>query len=109
MLNPFKRINTTDKLRDAANYIGSPYFSPDTMRYFSSRLSSHIRPLTDTTGYFIISNRNVHAGWPREYAVVYYAIERTTDDFGSPTDTIKFDTQDRYDSMRAATKAMAAL
>lgn len=67
------KIRTAADVRTAANRLGSPYFSPDTMRFFNSRLLNVFRALNDdgTRGLFVTSERFDHTT-PREYRVRLY-------------------------------------
>ena len=106
----FPAITTTWQLRKMADEIGSPYFAPETMRFFSSRLSSHIRPLSDFSGYFVTSERSPFDG-PRRYSVRSFRAYWDTDEFGGPVPRVTFGTVGEFQehaTMRAAVKAMNA-
>ena len=64
--------NATD-IRRTADEMGSPFFSPQTMRFFNSRLLNIFRPLDDdgTSGLFVTSDR-FDSDTPREYRVREY-------------------------------------
>ena len=66
-------IRTAADVRRAADRLGSHYFSPDTMRFFNSRLLNVFRALDDdgTRGLFVTSERFDHTT-PREYRVRLY-------------------------------------
>lgn len=107
----FPRIDATWKLREMADEIGSPYFAPETMRFFSSRLSSHIRPLSDFSGYFVTSERAPFDGSARRYSVRSFRAYWDTDEFGGPVPRVTFGTVGEFQehaTMRAAVKAMHA-
>ena len=107
-------IRTTDDLRVVADGSGSPMFSPGTMRAFGSRLSSHLRRVDESNGYFVTSERDpLGYAWDgqRRYSVRSYSVKSDSDEFGSPRDVIRFDTihHGEFGSMREAVKAMNAL
>ena len=107
----FPAITTTWQLRKMADEIGSPYFAPETMRFFSSRLSSHIRPLSDFSGYFVTSERAPFDGSARRYSVRSFRAYWDTDEFGGPVPRVTFGTVGEFQehaTMRAAVKAMHA-
>ena len=107
----FPAITTTWQLRKMADEIGSPYFAPETMRFFSSRLSSHIRPLSDYSGYFVTSERAPFDDATRRYSVRSFRAYWDTDEFGRPVPRVTFDTVGEFQehaTMRAAVKAMNA-
>lgn len=102
----FPRIRTTAQVKDSANYYGSTFFSADAVRFFGSRLSSHIRPTGDQSGYFVTSERDpmgeAHGG-RRTYTVRSYSLDG---------DRFNIDTVDSayaLPTMRDAVKAMHAL
>lgn len=107
-------IRTTADLRDVADTLDSPFFSPETMRYFGSRVSDHIRALSPDHGYFVTSERDpMGIAWngQRRYSVRSYRIIRTHNEDGRPSDNIIFDTiyHGEHSTMRAAAKAMNSL
>lgn len=107
----FPEINATWKLRKMADEIGSPYFAPETMRFFSSRLSSHIRPLSSHSGYFVTSERAPFDGAVRRYSVRSFRAYWDTDEFGGPAPRVTFDTVGEFGehaTMRDAVTAMNA-
>lgn len=65
-------IRTAADVRRTATDLGNPYFSPDTMRFFNSRLLNTFRPLdeTGTHGLFVTSER--FDTEPRDYRVREY-------------------------------------
>ena len=78
-------INTVEDMRDTAERAGSFYFSPDTMRFFSSRIMSDIFPTGLERGYFVTSERDTAgAAWDgaRRYTVRRYFVTRNTN--GAP-------------------------
>lgn len=107
-------IRTTAQLRDVADTLGSPFFSPETMSSFGSRLSSHIRALSPGHGYFVTSERDPQGeAWngERRYSVRSYRVVYLYDEHGTPSDSISFDTiyHGEHTTMRAAVRAMNAL
>ena len=73
-------INTIEDMRDAAERTGSFYFSPKTLRAFSSRIMSDIFPTGLERGYFVTSERYMDAydgPGPRRYTVRRYSVTRT--------------------------------
>ena len=66
--------NATD-MRRTADELGSPFFSPPTMRYFNSRLLNIFRVLNadGTRGLFVTSDR-FDSETPREYRVRLYHV-----------------------------------
>ena len=107
-------IRTTDDLRVVADGLGSPMFSPGTMRAFGSRLSSHLRRVDESNGYFVTSERDPlgHA-WDgqRRYSVRSYSVVGSVGEDGRYRDAIRFDTihHGTFGTMREAVKAMNAL
>jgi len=107
-------IRTTSDLRIVADGLGSPMFSPGTMRVFGSRLSSHLRRTDESNGYFVTSERDPlgHA-WDgqRRYSVRSYSVVGSTGEDGRYRDAIRFDTihHGEFATMREAVKAMNAL
>lgn len=82
-------IRTADDVRRAADNVGSPFFSPDTMRFFNSRLLNIFRAL-DTDGMhglFVTSERFDHTT-PREYRVRLYRLTPGAIAFPFQTDTL---------------------
>jgi hypothetical protein len=86
-----KNIHTVDDIRAIADNAGSYFFSPDTMRVFSSRIIMGVFPAmtnapaldSATPGnvfYFVTSERDTYADTAREYSV--RSIELLTDDNG---------------------------
>lgn len=69
------KIRTADDVRRTAGHVGSHFFSPDTMRFFRSRLLNVFRALDDdgTRGLFVTSERFDHTT-PREYRVRLYRL-----------------------------------
>ena len=75
-------INTVEDMRDTAERAGSFFFSPDTMRFFSSRIMSDIFPTGLERGYFVTSERDTAgAAWDgvRRYSVRRYNVTRRAD------------------------------
>ena len=71
-------IRNAADMRRTADELGSPFFSPPTMRYFNSRLLNVFRALNDdgTRGLFVTSER-FDSETPREYRVrVYHVTHR---------------------------------
>lgn len=107
-------IRTTSDLRVVADGLGSPMFSPGTMRAFGSRLSSHLRRVDESNGYFVTSERDPlgHA-WDglRRYSVRSYSVIVSMREDGRYCDVIRFDTihHGEFGTMREAVKAMNAL
>ena len=66
-------IRNAADIRRTADELGSPFFSPQTMRYFNSRLLNTFLPLNNdgTRGLFITSDR-FDRDTPREYRVRLY-------------------------------------
>ena len=87
---PYLKCNTAEDVRLTADRLGSHFFSPDTMRFFKSRLLSFHRSLTDDSGLIITSE--VFGDEPRHYSVRRYEITR--DDAGR--DSINFETISKY-------------
>ena len=105
-------IRTTSDLRKVSDELGSHVFSPESMRYFDTRLSSHLRRMDGRNGYFVTSERDpLRIVWEgqRRYCVRSYSVEPS--EFGSPRDVIRFDTihHGEFGTMREAVKAMNAL
>lgn len=97
---PYLKCNDANDVRDTADRLGSHFFSPDTMRFFKSRLLSFHRSLTDDSGLIITSE--VYGDEPRHYNVRRYEITRGDDG----QDWIDFDTISRHDTRgRAVTAA----
>lgn len=112
---PFDYIRTTAELRKTADDLGSPYFSPDTMRFFNSRLSEQIKTQDRSSGWFIISNQDMggysYDAQPREYRVVRYDVTSyVRQPEGRVCDKINFESVgDPYPSMKAAKAALRNL
>ena len=72
-------IRNTVDIRRKADELGSPFFSPSTMRFFNSRLLNTFRPLNDdgTRGLFITSDR-FDSDTPREYNVRLYQFDMSS-------------------------------
>lgn len=72
-----QKFNSEQDVRRIADETGSYYFSPDTMRWFNSRLLMGFFPTKEdrTEGLIIVSNRNSYAQQPREYNVVHVGQE----------------------------------
>ena len=66
-------IRNASDIRRTADELGSHFFSPDTMRFFNSRLLNTFRPLNadGTRGLFVTSDR-FDSDTPREYRVRLY-------------------------------------
>ncbi len=66
-------ISNASDIRRTADELGSHFFSPDTMRFFNSRLLNIFRPLDETgaRGLFVTSDR-FDSDTPREYRVRLY-------------------------------------
>ena len=66
-------IRNAADIRRKADELGSPFFSPPTMRYFNARLLNTFRALNDdgTRGLFVTSER-FDSDTPREYRVRLY-------------------------------------
>ena len=67
-------IHTADDIRVIADHAGSFFFSPDTMRFFSSRLLSDVWPVESFTAeegnrYFFVTSERHGDDAPRHYAV----------------------------------------
>lgn len=67
-------IRNASDIRRTADELGSHFFSPDTMRFFNSRLLNIFRPLDETGahGLFVTSDR--FDTEPRDYRVREYRI-----------------------------------
>ena len=104
-------IRTADDLRHVADYAGSPFFSPATMRAFKSRLLSGIYAVDNYTAapgnrfYFVTSD--VWGGEPRHYTVRY--MDLYTSESGKSRVDIGTADENRYANARAAHKAADAL
>lgn len=90
---PYARIASASDVRETADRLGSPYFSPDTMRFFKSRLLDAFVPITDdgARGVIVVSNRPWWEGARREYRAVAYTVTRETGDDGRERDTFTTD------------------
>ena len=66
-------IRNASDIRRTADEMGSPFFSPATMRYFNSRLLNifHALNADGTRGLFVTSDR-FDSDTPREYRVRLY-------------------------------------
>ena len=66
-------IRNAADIRRTATDLGNPFFSPDTMRFFNSRLLNIFRALSadGTRGLFVTSDR-FDSDTPREYRVRLY-------------------------------------
>ena len=73
-LRPYDNIRTTAEVRETANRLGSHLFDPKTMRFFQSRLSERIRPISPSSGYYIMSD--VYGDEPRHWSVRRYDVVR---------------------------------
>ena len=101
---PYAQVHTASDLRRTADALGSFFFSPSTMQFFSSRLLSPLFPVVtetangDARGYFVTSERYGDDA-PRRYAVRRYEITRDREArFRFDAETIG----ERYDNARAA-------
>lgn len=107
-------IRTTSDLRVVADGLGSHMFSPGAMRAFGSRLSSHLRRVDESNGYFVTSERDPFGyAWDgqRRYSVRSYSVVGSVGEDGRYRDAIRFDTihHGEFGTMREAVKAMNAL
>lgn len=77
---PFKRITSSEDVRRTANHLGSYFFTPETMRYFGSRLLNIHRDFLTSDGsdegLFVTSERDVYSDRPRHYTVRRYEVTR---------------------------------
>lgn len=96
---PYLKCYTAQDVRDTADRLGNYFFSPDTMRFFKSRLLDFHRSLTDDSGLVITSD--VFGDEPRRYRVRRYEITR--DDEGR--DSIDFDTVSTHATRHQAISA----
>lgn len=73
-------IRNASDIERTADELGSPFFSPQTMRYFNSRLLNIFRALNDdgTRGLFVTSER-FDSDTPREYRVRLYSVTHRFD------------------------------
>lgn len=97
-------INTVEDMRDTAERAGSFFFSPKTMRAFSSRVMKDIFPTGLECGYFVTSERDMDAydgPGPRRYTVRRYFVTRTFS--GAP----RFDVDNVSEHGEHATRAAA--
>ena len=107
MLRNMKIMHTSEDVRSVADYLGSPMFSPDTMKFFKSKLLSFHARLDDDSGYIVTSDMSPSG---RSYALWEYRITRETwkrecDGFMEERDTIEFDQVGRYGSAQLARRA----
>lgn len=106
--SPIDYIRSTNDLRYVSDYLGSHFFSPESMRFFNSRLTSNIKTIDDRHGYFITSEESPNS--PRRYAIRYYSLDqytRSTD--ARLCDTVRFHTITHHDTLPQAKSAMAKL
>lgn len=88
-IRPFQALYSSSDVRETADRLGSPFFSADTMRWFSSRLSDYHLPATIGTpspygdpegvqaGYVITSDRTTFGdGAPRGWRARRYEVTR---------------------------------
>ena len=73
-IRPFDHIRTTAEVRETADRLGSHLFSPGSMRLFNSRLTEQIRPLSPSSGYYIMSD--VYGDEPRHWSIRRYDVVR---------------------------------
>jgi len=66
-LRTFPRYRTIDDIQDRNRRAGHHYFSPDTMRWFNSRVSDTIYPVT--YGAFLVTSERRDHETPRLYTV----------------------------------------
>lgn len=72
-IRPIQNVNTMYALKRTAEHLGNHFFDPDTLRFFSSRVSEQLYRVDSSRGYFVTSEQNVGYG-PRLYSVRAYEI-----------------------------------
>jgi hypothetical protein len=118
---PLKHIRTITDLVHTADVLGSYFFSLDTMRWFSSRLSGEIRVFESETQHdggperivvlFITSERNVRSAWDegRRYTVRKATILPHKGTLADRGDFIFFDTIGEFGQYETLAQAKKAL
>lgn len=100
-------IHSADDVRAIADHAGSYFFSDGTMRFFSSRLLSAVRPLdgadTEEGRRYLFVTSERHGDAPRHYALRMLTLEAT--ESGRPA--VDIDTVGSYHATRA--QALAAM
>ena len=94
-IDQIQSIESIDDLKRVAALMGNHFFSPNTMRFFNSRISSRLYPVSVREGYFVTSERQdmpYSDPEPRQYTVRHYSI--TEGDNGYARFTI--DTVDEF-------------
>lgn len=65
-------LRTLDDIKARNAWAGNHWFTPDTMRWFRSRVSETVYPIPATGGaFFVTSERNDMGDHPRLYSVRY--------------------------------------
>jgi hypothetical protein len=110
-LDNIQGIETLSGLKRVNSLLGFHFFEPDSMRFFNSRISSRIYPISQREGYFVTSeqHRPVYANpEPRLYTVRKYAVTAEPDGYA----TMRIDTAgdfQAYESSAAAHRAAKSL
>lgn len=91
-----REIETVDELIAYANEVGSPFFSPETMRFFRSRVQGAVGIVPGN--YFVTSEKR--EGDRRRYTVRRFTI--------AGDGSIRFDTVGEFGQWRTADRAKRA-
>lgn len=73
---PFEQILSISDLKHTAAELGSFFFTPGAMKFFSSRVPNFIATVDDSNGFFITSEQ-FDADTPRFFQVREYTVTRT--------------------------------
>ena len=113
----FKTITSTHDIVDVANDAGSNMFSPETMRYWRSRVLSHMRAIDGHEckpghRYAFITSEPDYDGirrYSHRVMTLDYETVTTSDDYTYTRPRVQFDTVgERHDTISAAISAMKA-
>lgn len=75
---PWGPLHSVDQAKSRNSQAGLYFFSPDTMRFFGSRVSDIAYPVRRTGGLYIVTSERQDDQHPRLYSVVYVAPDGTT-------------------------------